>query len=136
MAARPLSVEDCDRLWQAWTPAQVAARLAGTSARWYVAAGWALDLFVGGLGRDHDDLEIGVPRGRFGEIIDALPGFEWDSVGGGQVWPFPEEADSTHQTWLREPATGCYRLDVFREPHQGTVGCAGATPRSPCPMTS
>ena len=24
-----------------------------------------------------------------------------------------------HQTWLREPATGRYRLDVFREPHDG-----------------
>lgn len=24
-----------------------------------------------------------------------------------------------HQTWLREPATGLYRLDVFREPHRG-----------------
>jgi len=119
MAGRPLSEEDCDRLWRAWTPAEVADRLAGTSARWYVAAGWALDLFVGGLGRDHDDLEIGVPRERFADIAAAFPDFEWDVVGNGQVWPFPEEADSMHQTWLRDPATGHYHLDVFREPHRG-----------------
>lgn len=119
MAARSLSVEECDRLWQAWTPAEVAERLSGTSACWYVAAGWALDLFVGGLGRDHDDLEIGVPRERFTELVEAFPGFEWDVVGDGRAWPFPEEADNMHQTWLREPATGCYRLDVFREPHDG-----------------
>ena len=26
---------------------------------------------------------------------------------------------ATHQTWLRDPATGNYLLDVFREPHDG-----------------
>ena len=26
---------------------------------------------------------------------------------------------ATHQTWLREPASGNYLLDVFREPHEG-----------------
>lgn len=119
MTGRPVSPEECDRLWDAWTPAEVAARLSSTRLCWYVAAGWALDLFVGGLERAHHDLEIGVPRARFAEIVDAFPGFEWDVVGDGQVWPFPEEADNQHQTWLREPATGRYRLDVFREPHLG-----------------
>ncbi|MGH3584359.1 nucleotidyltransferase domain-containing protein [Mycolicibacterium llatzerense] len=119
MTGRLLSVEECDRLWQAWTPAEVAERLAGISTCWYVAAGWALDLFVGGLGREHDDLEIGFPRERFAEVVAAFPGFEWDVVGNGHAWPFPEEADDMHQTWLREPATGHYRLDVFREPHHG-----------------
>lgn len=117
MAGRPLSVEESDRLWDAWTPAEVAARLSSTRSCWYVAAGWALDLFVGGLGREHEDLEIGVPRERFAEIVDAFPGFEWDVVGDGRLWPFPEEANNLHQTWLREPQTGRYRLDVFREPH-------------------
>ena len=49
----------------------------------------------------------------------AFPGFEWDIVGDGQVWPFPEQLANHHQTWLREPATGRYRIDVFREPHVG-----------------
>ncbi|MFC8528874.1 hypothetical protein [Nocardia sp. NPDC057227] len=119
MAGRPLSAEECDRLWRAWTPAEVAARLSGTPPCWYVAAGWALDLFVGGLGREHSDLEIGVPRERFGEIVGALPGYEWDVVGDGQVRAFPDAADNHHQTWLRDPATGRYHLDVFREPHDG-----------------
>ncbi|PPJ24648.1 hypothetical protein C5E45_24915 [Nocardia nova] len=119
MAGRRLSVEECDSLWQAWTPADVAERLSSTPPHWYVAGGWALDLFVGGLHREHSDLEIGVPRGRFADIAAVLPGFEWDVVGDGHVWPYPEEADNQHQTWLREPTTGLYRLDVFREPHRG-----------------
>ena len=31
----------------------------------------------------------------------------------------PEQLANHYQTWLREPATGRYRIDVFREPHVG-----------------
>lgn len=93
--------------------------MASVAAPWYVAAGWALELFTRDAAREHDDLEIAVPAGRFAEVIAAFPGFEWDVVGDGQVWPFPEQLANQHQTWLREPATGRYRMDVFREPHSG-----------------
>ncbi|WP_434085236.1 hypothetical protein [Mycolicibacterium goodii] len=105
--------------WDAWTPAEVASRLAEVRAPWCVAAGWALDLFVGGLGRDHGDVEIAVPAAEFGDVMAALPGYDWDVVGDGCVWPYPEQSANHFQTWLREPGTGIYRLDVFREPHVG-----------------
>lgn len=38
-------VED-DPPWEAWTPAQAAARLAGLDVPWAVAAGWALPLLA------------------------------------------------------------------------------------------
>ena len=56
----------------------------GLAAPWYVAAGWALDLFLGRQTREHDDLEIGVPARRFAEVREALAGFELVVVGGGQ----------------------------------------------------
>lgn len=84
----------------------MAARLAAVDAPWCVVAGWALDLYTGGVAREHDDLEIAVPSRRFGEIVTALPGYEWHLVG-----------DSDHQTWLYDKPL--YRLDVFREPHVG-----------------
>ncbi|MFD4401478.1 nucleotidyltransferase domain-containing protein [Nocardia sp. NPDC058499] len=119
MTGRSLSAEECDRRWRGWTPAEAAGQLSSAPPCWYVTGGWALDLFVGGLGREHSDLEIGVPSSRFADIANALPGYEWDVVGDGYIWPFPEEADDQHQTWLRDPATGLYHLDVFREPHRG-----------------
>lgn len=118
MTGHPLTADDCQRLWAAWSPTEVSERLSGLAAPWYVAAGWALDLFLGAPGRDHDDLEIGVPSTRFGEVVDALPGFEWDVAGDGRIWPYPDAAAEHHQTWLREPGPGLYRLDVFREPHR------------------
>src|SRR5262249_28179296 len=37
------------------------------------------------------------------------------------IWanPTPDVLAAVHQTWLRDPATDNYLLDVFREPHDG-----------------
>ena len=116
-------------LWDAWRPEYVAALLEGVEAPWYVAAGWAIDLFLGEERREHEDLEIAVPRVRFPEIAERLSAFELfipdsDLTDPGLVWPFaqaPPELDGHHQTWVREPESGRWLLDVFREPSDGDV---------------
>jgi hypothetical protein len=119
MAGRSIDDDEIARRWQAWTPTDVSQRLAGVTAPWCVTAGWALNLFTDAAARNHDDIEIAVPANRFSDIMAALPAFEWDVVGDGQVWPFPEEHKNHFQTWLREPDTGIYHLDVFHEPTTG-----------------
>lgn len=119
MAGRSLAAAEINALWRAWTPSQITQRLSTVTAPWYVAAGWALELFTGDAAREHEDLEIAVPAARFGEIMAAFAGFEWDIAGDGQIWPFPEQSENHHQTWLRDPVTSQYRVDVFREPHVG-----------------
>lgn len=110
---RPLDV-DLDR-WEPWTPTEVADRLRGVTAPWYVLAGWALDLFLGRQTREHEDLEIGVPQDRFPEIRTALGDLELVVVGDGEAWPLSDESLAAHrQTWVREPS-GPWRLDVIRE---------------------
>lgn len=64
----------------------MARRLEGIAAPWYVAAGWALDLFLGGQSRPHDDLEIAVPAGEFAELRSRFPELEFDAVGWGRTW--------------------------------------------------
>jgi hypothetical protein len=108
--------------WAAWRPEEVARRLAAVRAPWYVAAGWAIDLFLGGQRREHEDLEIAVPHDRFGEVVRALAAFEFFVVGDGLARPLANAGEAFavhHQTWVREPATGLWRLDVFREPAEG-----------------
>ncbi|MEU6328147.1 hypothetical protein ABZ851_12820 [Streptomyces sp. NPDC047049] len=105
------------------TPSEVAQQLAGISTPWYVAAGWALDLFRGRQTRAHGDIEIAVPAASFPQVRDRFPGYVFDAAGSGRIWEdaTPEALAAVHQTWLRDPATGNYLLDVFREPHDGDI---------------
>jgi aminoglycoside-2''-adenylyltransferase len=114
-------------LWDAWRPEEVTRLLAAVEAPWCVAAGWAIDLFLGGQRREHEDIEIAVPRDRLGEVLGALSDYELFAAGvpgPGLVTPLAEagaalETEQYHQTWVRERATGRWRLDVFREPSEG-----------------
>ncbi|RNG34704.1 nucleotidyltransferase domain-containing protein [Streptomyces botrytidirepellens] len=117
-----LDADGLDARWaDAWRPEQVAERLGDVSAPWCIAAGWALDLFRGGQSRHHGDLEIAVPAAGFAEVRDRFPEYVFDAVGSGRVWANagPEALAATHQTWLRDPASGQFLFDVFREPHEG-----------------
>ncbi len=115
---------DSDR-WAAWEPAEAADRLAGVQAPWYVAAGWAIDLFLGGKRREHEDLEIAIPAVSLPELVDTLAGFEIYAVrvpGKGIFTPLAESGpglSETHQTWVRDPESGDWKLDLFREPSTG-----------------
>jgi Aminoglycoside-2''-adenylyltransferase len=110
-------------LWDAWRPEEVVRLLDGIDVPWYVAAGWALDVFVGEQRREHEDLEIAASNSRIDELLPALDGLEAFVITGPREATLFEEArdrlEETHQTWVREPATGLWRFDVFREPSEG-----------------
>jgi hypothetical protein len=130
MASRATPFEPDLSKWDAWRPEEVQRRFAGVTAPWYVAAGWAIDLFLGEERRPHDDIEVAVPHDRFEEIARALHGFEFFVVGSGLAHPLsPAAIDQHHQTWVREPATGLWRLDVFREPSDGDTWICRRDPR-------
>lgn len=97
--------------------------MSGATVPWYVAAGWALDLFHGRQTRKHGDIEIAIPAAKFHEVRDRFAGYAFDVVGSGRIWPNAslDVVAATRQTWLRDPATGNYLLDVFREPHDGNI---------------
>jgi Aminoglycoside-2''-adenylyltransferase len=109
--------------WEAWDPflpAEAAWLLRDLKAPWYVAAGWSIDLFLGGPRRDHEDLEIAIPAARIGEVAAALPAYELWVIDSGRSTPLAEANEEllarTHQTWVLDRATSRWRLDVFREP--------------------
>ena len=66
-------------------PGQVARHLAGITAPWCVAAGWALDLFRGTQTREHGDIEIAAPAAAFPEIRDRFPTCAFDAVSSGRI---------------------------------------------------
>jgi hypothetical protein len=108
-----------DAEWDAWRPADLAQRLEGVDVPWRVSAGWAIDLFLGGERREHDDLELAVPADRFDEIAAALPELDFHVVTRGLAAPVAESVElmeTVHQTWGLDRAANHWRVDVFREP--------------------
>jgi hypothetical protein len=104
-------------LWEPWHPAEAARRLAGLGVPWCVAGGWALDLHHGRQTREHDDLEIAIPRASFESVRRALHDLELFAIGDGLAHPLSAETLAAHhQTWAREPESGLWRIDVMREP--------------------
>ena len=111
-----------DSPWDAWGPHEVRERLGGVAVPWCVVAGWALEVRPGASRPGSTKTwRIAVPIGGFGEVEEsALDGFAFEVVGSGHRWPLDDPAFQVmHQTWVRETDTGIYRLDIFREPHDG-----------------
>jgi hypothetical protein len=111
-------------LWDAWHPRVLAERLKDLPIPWYVAAGWALDLFRGEQTRVHEDLEISVPAGSFQMLPPRFPDIDFYVPQGQETLAAMTPATlggESHQTWAFEPAAGVWRFDVFREPHDGST---------------
>ena len=109
--------------WEPWSPWETALLLEGVDAPWGVAAGWALELFVGEPWREHEDLELAVPARRFDELRPALGGLElWVPIGDGRLRPLADvPKPASQQTWGLDPEARAWRIDVFREPSAGGV---------------
>ena len=63
-------------IWRALEPPAAHQIMRAVDAPWWIAGGWAIDLFVGARTREHKDLDVGVRRADASRIIAAL--FEWE----------------------------------------------------------
>jgi hypothetical protein len=96
-------------------PIEAVARvLAGYSRPWFVSGGWAIDLFVGRVTREHEDREVGIFRQDQAALRAYLAG--WDlckAVSGpdGGEWVPWEEGE-----WLELPIHQLRAQHVDGEP--------------------
>jgi GNAT superfamily N-acetyltransferase len=116
--ARSLAAPPVDA-WAPWHPRALAVRLARVDRPWYVAGGWALELWRAehGLGilRDHADVEIAIPRSAYPAFAAAFADLDLYAVHAGAVWPLRGGKPKRHvrQVWVAEGNT--YRTDMFLE---------------------
>ena len=100
-----------------------------------MAGGWAIDLFLGGQTREHHDIEVSVGPQGFEQARNALAGQEFLVVGDGLARPLSERALAAHrQTWVRDPETSAWRLDLFREPWESDTWVFRRDPRVRLPL--
>ncbi|MFT4100795.1 MAG: hypothetical protein QM674_07115 [Burkholderiaceae bacterium] len=78
-----MSAPPMDR-WDPASPGDAAAWLANVAAPWWIAGGWAIDMFLDRETRSHKDLDVGILRRDVGEVLGSIPGFEvFEAKDGG-----------------------------------------------------
>jgi Aminoglycoside-2''-adenylyltransferase len=105
--------------WLPWHPDEAMNQLAGLSALWCVAGGWALDLWLGRQTRPHHDLEIAVLRQDFATFRARLSGFRCFVAADGEVSVLPSQSSPglvQHQIWILDYPAKAWRMDILLEP--------------------
>jgi hypothetical protein len=79
--------------WQPWRPQEVADFFSTLDAPWWIAGGWAIDLFLERQTREHDDIDIQVLRRDQIAVRNLFA--EWDlqeahPTSPMSAWPFRE----------------------------------------------
>jgi len=74
---------------------EVAGLMARCPAEWFLVGGWAIDVFVGALTRDHDDVDVGVARQHQAAARRLLPGWRYEKV-------VPVESTLVREAWAED----------------------------------
>jgi hypothetical protein len=102
--------------WQAYSVDEVAVLLERLPVRWWVAGGWAVDLFVGEPGREHHDVDVAVLRPDQLTVQGCLEGWDLRVAHGGRLTRWAGGrwlADHEHEVWGRPEPASPWRLEVL-----------------------
>ena len=91
--------------WQPLSVAELVAALSDVRTPWWLAGGWALDLFLGRETRPHHDIDVQILRSHHRQVRAALGGWDAhaaDPPGTLRPWPVGEQLPTeVHDIWCR-----------------------------------
>jgi hypothetical protein len=70
-------VQTAAGMWREVCPSECSPWLSALTVPWWIAGGWALDLYVGVQSRPHRDLDIGILRRDVLQVLAALHSWEF-----------------------------------------------------------
>ena len=108
--------------WEPLAPQQVAELLRGLEVPWWIAGGWALDLFAGRQTRAHADIEVSVFRADEAKLRRQLSGWEFFVADAGALTPLPDDEAlpaAAHEMWARERGHDAWQLEILVEEREG-----------------
>jgi hypothetical protein len=108
--------------WAPLTPPEVAARMAGLPARWWIVGGWAVDAFTG-VAREHEDVDVAF-------LWKDLPAVHaqlspelciWSNLSGTlrPIRSPDERLADARQLWVRRDGMSPWLMDLAMTPHDG-----------------
>lgn len=121
-----------EQRWEPLSLAEVKQLLGPVSAPWWIAGGYALDMFIGHETRKHVDVDVSVLRRDQQAFRDALGKWDVRIAHAGEFIPWkrgetlkPEH----HEVWARETPAGPWRLEVLFEESEGRRWAYRRNPR-------
>jgi hypothetical protein len=101
--------------WQQVHPREAHSLLGDVPTPWWVAGGWAVDLFIGQQGRPHKDLDIGILRRDLRQVLGAMSGWEFFEAKDGELFgPLRSDArEEVNSLWGRRVHTTKWVLELM-----------------------
>jgi len=111
-----MGTEAQHRDWAPLAPDEVKALLADLPLRWWIAGGWAIELFLGRRTRPHGDTDVVIRRRDQGIVQDYLSG--WDLYKthqpGLKPWPHGEYlGPGVNDIWCRRTPESPWCLQLM-----------------------
>jgi hypothetical protein len=108
--------------WRSVHPSEVARDLRALPAPWWVAGGWALDLFVGSQSRAHKDVDIGILRKDALNVLSALSSWEIFEAKDGLLTRLREgdaPKDQVNSLWCRRAVDTAWIFELMLDESEG-----------------
>jgi Aminoglycoside-2''-adenylyltransferase len=125
--------------WKIVSPLRAAALLSSVRVPWWVAGGWALDLFLGGAdSRPHQDLDIGILRRDLQEVLRAFDTWEVFAAKDAALEPLQtgeRPRHDVHSLWCRPNATAPWNLELMLDESQDDLWLFRRAPQIRRPLS-
>ena len=123
--------------WKPLRPEEAHERLADLAVPWWIAGGWAIDLYLGRETRAHADLDVGLLRADQQAVFAALADWELFSARDGELRPLKRGASlepEEHGLWCRPGAALPWGLELMLNEHRGDTWVYRRDPRVERPL--
>jgi hypothetical protein len=125
--------------WRALHPTDAANLLASSDTPWWIAGGWALELFRGRHTRPHADLDVGVLRRDLSSLLSSFSTWEVFEAKDGRLTRLAAGCAPSldaHSLWCRPTSADPWTIELLLDEADGTTWVYRREPRVRRPMSA
>ena len=129
MSSQTISVAEAGP-WLAASPSAGAYWLASLSVPWWIAGGWALDLFAGNQSRTHKDLDVGILRNDALRVLESLAAWEVFEAKNGvltRLGAGMQPRADVFSLWCRPARDSHWALELMLDEAENGTGSIAVT---------
>ena len=107
--------------WDTASPHEAVEWFASVPVPWWIAGGWAIDLFLGRETRPHGDLDVGVLRRNISEVLRSFPDWEAFEAKDGALTRLSRTTPPSEVNclWCRGLGASRWKLELMLDESEG-----------------